>query len=102
MSAELAFGLLNRSDAATLGLWPRAAAVLGRQALEDKILELIGSEFAGCSMRAQLLLLEEKVGRNKARELGYVYDALSEACHYHPYRSAPVLAELREWIRCIQ
>lgn len=98
MSAQLALEILDRTDASIEGLWPRAAAVLGRQALEEKILALIGAEFEGCSMRAQLLVLEEKLGRAKAGEFAYAYGELSEACHYHPYRSAPVLTELREWI----
>jgi len=98
MSTELALQLLDRNDAATQGLWPRAAAVLGRQALEAKILSLIGDEFGACSMRAQLLVLEEKVGRARAGELAFVYGALSEACHYHPYQADPVMSELRGWI----
>ena len=98
MSAELALQLLDRSDGDTRGLWPRAAAVLGRQALEAKILLLIGDDFGACSMRAQLLILEEKIGRARAGELGLVYGALSEVCHYHPYQSAPVESELRGWI----
>ena len=102
MSAELALELLDRSDLATQGLWPRAAAVLGRQALEAKILSLIGDEFAECSMRAQLLVLEEKIGRNRAGELAFVYGSLSEACHYHPYQPDPVASELRGWIGLAQ
>ena len=102
MSAELALELLDRSGVATQGLWARAAAVLGRQALEAKILSLIADGFADCSMRAQLLVLEERVGRTRAGELAFVYGSLSEACHYHPYQPDPVACELRGWIGMAQ
>jgi len=99
---DLAESLLERTDSATSGLWPRAAAVLGRQALEEEMKRILGEDLAACSARAQLLLLPEEVGRERAGQLAFVYAALSQACHYHPYQLAPTHAELRSWLAIIR
>ena len=98
----VARGLLERSDDATRGLWPRAAALLGRQALEDAVswvwlVRAPGLEM--CSMRAQLLCLSDYLDNEQvAEEAAHVYARLSWACHHHPYELAPTAIELRAWL----
>lgn len=80
------------------GAWQRAAAFLGRQALEDAIAEVWPGPAAGlarCSMSAQLTCLpfyldDPDIGY-RARQCWY---ALSSACHAHPYELAPTVSEL--------
>ena len=60
--------LMQRPDAAAAGIWPRAAALLARQAIEA------------------------------ASRAAYLLAALSRACHYHPYELAPTAAELLGWL----
>lgn len=88
------------------GAWPRAAAFLGRQALEDAIDRLwntVAPAMVNCSMATQLLCLpylmeDEDVGL-RARHCWY---ALSAACHAHPYELAPTVSELRGWLEEVQ
>jgi hypothetical protein len=54
--------LVDRPDAATAGVWPRAAALLARQALELVLAGLWAAQpqatgLSGCTMRSQLLCL---------------------------------------------
>lgn len=98
MSLQDARKLIDSPNAASQGFWPRAAAVLVRQSLEEQVLKHLGPDYASCSMRAKLLLLEDKLGPQRAGELAYLYGALSQACHYHPYQSPPTAEELRDWI----
>jgi hypothetical protein len=95
--------LIQRPDAATAGLWPRAAALLARQALELAVAALWTArpQAAGlgkCSMRSQLLCLTAYLGQDTATRAGYLSAALSRACHYHPYELAPTAAELTGWL----
>jgi hypothetical protein len=105
-SLELAVELVDRVDPATRGLWPRAAALLGRQALEDAIswiwlVHAPGMEH--CSMRAQLLCLDPYLGDERlAEEAGFVYERLSWACHHHAYDLAPTAMELRGWLDAVE
>jgi hypothetical protein len=90
--------LLDRTDPATAGLWPRATALLGRQAIEGAMAELWKFRAAGvekCSTRAQLLCLPLFLGDEKlAERVAYGWSALSHACHQHPYELAPTSPEL--------
>lgn len=94
--------LVDRADAATAGMWPRAAALLARQSLEAAMAELwlakqpaVGS----CSMRAQLLSLSTALTAPSAvRRARHAYSVLSRACHHFAYELAPSADELRAWI----
>ena len=94
--------LLGRADARTAGLWPRAAALLARQALEqglDAYCRDRGLALHECSTRPQLLCLGEYVGDEVlASSAHHTWSALSEACHHHPYELAPSHGELKAWI----
>jgi hypothetical protein len=90
--------LLDRTDTATAGLWPRATALLGRQAIEGAMADLWKLRAPGvekCSARAQLLCLQIYLGDEQLSErVAYAWSALSHACHQHPYELSPTSPEL--------
>lgn len=97
-----AIDLLERPTAGTVGLWPRATAVLTRQALERGLTEALSAKVGGIQrapVRAQLLclriLLEDTA---TADEVNLAWWALSRACHHLSYELPPTAAELRAWI----
>ena len=90
----------NRLDA-TRGRWPRAAATLGRQALEDALAHFWAANAPGtqeASMRAQMLCLRSYVDEALSEHVAYAYDGLTRACHHHPYELAPTADELSGWL----
>lgn len=97
-----AIDLLERPTSGTVGLWPRATAVLTRQALERGLTEVLSAKVGGIQrapVRAQLLclriLLEDTA---TADEVNLAWWALSRACHHLAYELPPTAAELRAWI----
>lgn len=102
---DMAHGLLRRADPATAGLWPRASAILARQALESGVARLWDSrtlDLQGCSMRAQLICLRTYLGDAElAARAGHTWSALSRACHHHPYELAPTTTELGGWFSVV-
>ena len=95
--------LMQRPDAPAAGIWPRAAALLARQAIEVAMAELWASQrqaadLSGSSMRSQVLCLTAYLDHGTAHRAAYLLAALSEACHYHPYELAPTAAELVGWL----
>jgi hypothetical protein len=97
----------ERPAAATAGVWPRAAALLARQALETALDELWEADsrtlgLTRCASRSQLACLPTYVDVGLARQIAYVWAALSEACHYHAYELAPTAAELTGWFQSVE
>jgi hypothetical protein len=95
--------LVEHPDAGTAGAWPRAAALLARQALEQAMAGLWAGQPGadGLServMRSQLLCLTAYVDEDVAARTAYLSAALSHACHYHPYELAPTATELTRWL----
>ena len=95
--------LMQRPDAASAGIWPRAAALLARQALELAMEAMWAATpqaagLSGCSMRSQVLCLAAYLDPDTATRAAYLTAALSHACHYHPYELAPTAAELTGWL----
>lgn len=95
--------LMQRPDAPTAGIWPRAAALLARQAIETAMAELWASQrqaahLSASSLRSQLLCLTAYLDRGTASRAAYLLAALSQACHYHSYELAPTAAELVGWL----
>jgi hypothetical protein len=78
--------------------WPRAAAFLARQALEDAVRSVWhGPAFRMryCNMAAQLVSLPFYLDdQDLARRVRDCWYWLSNACHAHPYELAPTVAEL--------
>jgi hypothetical protein len=95
--------LVERPDALTAGVWPRAAALLARQALEQAMAGLWATQpqangLSNSTMRSQLLCLTVYVDEDVATRAAYLSAALSRACHYHPYELAPTATELTRWL----
>jgi hypothetical protein len=103
---EQARQLLRRPHDPTAGLWPRASALLGRQALEARLEALCEAEHRGLgrcgSTRAQLLCLWESVDERLAREATHTWGALTQACHYHAYDLPPTAEELESWLASVE
>ena len=86
---------------ATKGRWPRVAAVLGRQALEDAMARLWTARAPGVeasSMRAQLLCLGSYSDDELADRVSYAYGGLTRACHHHSYELSPTTDEITGWL----
>ena len=98
--------LLERADPMTAGIWPRATALLARQALEGALEDLWRLRAPGvehCSARAQLLCLPFYLGdEDLAERVSYTWSGLSRACHQHPYELAPTSSELLGWIATVE
>ena len=118
--------LIERTDQATAGLWPRATALLARQALEaalDDFWRVRAPGMEHCSMRAQLLCLPHYLQGPKppspqapkppslqapghaddlAQRVSYAWAGLSRACHQHPYELSPTSVELLGWLGTVE
>lgn len=96
--------LMERPVGVSFGLWPRAAALLTRSALEgalDEYWQRGSPEVATlqlCTTTTQLYSLPAFLEPPLARRAAYVWHALSAACHHHPYELAPTPSELRAWL----
>ena len=94
--------LLTIPDARTQGVWPRAAALLGRQALE-MALERYWQRYADgvqwTPMRCQLLSVPAFLGDGDlAGRVAHAWWALSRACHHQAYELGPTHEELQGWL----
>jgi hypothetical protein len=103
---EVAYSMLNRPDPATAGFWPRATALLARQALESALCDLWHRRAPGveaCSMRAQLLCLPLYLRDEElAERVSYAWVGLSRATHCHPYELPPTSSELSDWLGTVR
>jgi hypothetical protein len=97
--------LVDRPVDDTRGLWPRAAVLLARQALEVTLKTYWSAKAPGVeesSMRAQLLCLGPWMSDEPlARRANHVWGALSVASHHHPYELTPTRDELIAWFGTI-
>ena len=99
--------LLDRASTETSGLWPRAAVLLQRQALEVALKTYWSAKAPGveeCSTRAQFLCLGPYLRASSgssagdiARRAHQAWAALSRAAHFHPYELPPTREELAAW-----
>ena len=91
--------LVDQADRVGAGLWPRAAALLARQALEtgmDELWRRRAPEVAQLSARAQLTCLPEYLRDERlAGEVAFTWSQLSAACHHRGYDVGLTLGELR-------
>jgi hypothetical protein len=99
--------LLTNSDPSSAGLWPRAGAMLGRQALEASIADLWRSQAPGledASFKTQFLCLPAFLGNKDALagRVNHVWWSLTRVCHYNPYRLTPTVDELSDWLDTIK
>jgi hypothetical protein len=90
--------LVAKPTPGTAGLWPRASALLARQALEaamDQLWAARAPGVAALSARAQLSCLPEYLReRQLAGEVAFTWSALSGACHARAYETGPTAEEL--------
>jgi hypothetical protein len=97
-----AYGLIEDPPAAFAARWPRAVALLARQALEASLEELWikrGVKIAWATERVQLLCLPAALGdRRLAADAAVAWAGLSRACHQHPYDLPPTTGELSGWL----
>ena len=91
--------LLDRPDARTAAIWPRAAALLARQALEqglDAYWHSKGLKLADLGTRPQLICLAGYLpGPDIAGRASHAWSSLTQACHHHPYELATGHVELK-------
>lgn len=83
------------------GTWPRASALLARQALESILDEYWRERWPGvdrASRATQLLCLRYLLDPALAADASLVWHSLSRACHHHAYELPPVVEELEVWI----
>ncbi len=90
--------LLRSDDAGTVGLWPRAAALLARQALEVAMARLWDATAPGLERtpgRCQLLCLGDMLNdRPLGGRVMLTWNVLSSACHHRVYELPPTATEL--------
>jgi len=102
---NLARSAMRVPRADLVGTWPRAAAILGRQALEITLDQLWAQAAPGvenASARAQLTCLPEYIDTELASRIRYSWHVLSAACHYHAYELPPIAAELNGWLNDVE
>lgn len=103
---RMARDLLERPDEETRGLWPRAAALLARQALEASLRGYWAdgrAAMAELPFRQQLICLQRLLEpRELAADVSHAWAALSRACHHHPYELAPAAGELAAWFDVVE
>ena len=83
--------------------WPRAVALLTRQALEEALAALWScSPFPGmrhANWSTQLACLPEVLSEKvRTADVRMTWASLSRACHHHHYELDPTAAELEQWM----
>jgi hypothetical protein len=98
--------LLDHPTLETAGLWPRATAVLARQALELGLHEALSAKVPGIEnapVRVQLLCLQTyHDDKQRAHEVNLAWWALSQACHHLSYELPPTAPELQGLIDVVR
>ena len=89
----------------TAGLWPRAAALLARQAIEaamEDLWQLSAPGLEDTTAKCQLLCLAHFLGDpNLAGRVHASWHGLSRSCHIQTYELAPTAAELEGWLETV-
>ena len=98
--------LLDRPDAATAGVWPRAASLLARHALEQLLNEfwaVTSPPVMTANRRAQMIALRGYPAvQEQVAIVRTAYAGLSSGCHHHPYELPPTRAELDGLIALVE
>jgi hypothetical protein len=99
---EHAYAVLDDPPPVLVGRWPRAVALLARQALETTVDDFWRARevrIGWASERAKLLCLPVALGnRRLAAEASLAWSGLSRAAHQHPYDLSPTAGELAAWL----
>jgi hypothetical protein len=96
--------LLNESTVGTVSSWPRAAALLARQELEDALFDFWDHHEPELrwttNMRVKLVCLRFYAREERlAGETAWVWHALTRMTHHHPYELDPTREELASLIK---
>lgn len=83
------------------GAWPRAVALLARQALELLVEGRVPPSLRSAPFSVRLFWLRQDGDKEEAERLAATWSALSEACHFHGYELPPTAASLRGWIAVV-
>ncbi|HZU19332.1 MAG TPA: hypothetical protein VFD01_22390 [Candidatus Dormibacteraeota bacterium] len=98
--------LVQRASPATAGLWPRATALLARQALEEGLRRFWRGREPGLAevqnLRCQLVCFTSLCDRTLGDRVHQAWLALSHACHHHPYELGPTADELQGWMETVE
>lgn len=104
MTADLlgyARSLVERQEGSE-GVWPRAAALLARQVLEetlDRLWMAIHPGVANASRATQLTCLGLMItDAGLVADVRSAWASLSRSCHHHHFELGPTAAELSRWI----
>jgi hypothetical protein len=97
--------LLHVDSDATAGLWPRAAALLARQALEqglEQLYRVVAPGLEDTSMRCQLLCAGTLLNdRDLGGRVAATWNVLSDGCHHRAYELPPAAGELNAAIETV-
>jgi hypothetical protein len=93
-------------DPKTSGFWPQAAALLGRQALEqalDDFWHAVSPRVRDASRRAQLICIGEFIRDDDlVSGVRHAWHGLSRACHHQVYEVSPTETELSRWLEAVE
>lgn len=98
-------GMRSGAASRAASYWPRAAALLGRMALEataTRRLESLHVDLRSATMRSKLLLLHLVVSADVVLHAQRAWAGLSRSCHQHPYELAPNLAEITGLLEAVR
>ena len=97
--------LAETPKARTASVWPRAAALLARQALEqglDLYWRSKNLKLDTVATRPQLICLAAYLpDEGVAGRASHAWASLTRACHHHPYEVQANHAELASWIDAV-
>lgn len=99
---DAAVHLLEQTDRSLPGAWPRAVALLVRQALETHVDDQVPAELSSAPFTVRLLWMRRHGDAQRAERLAATWSGLSEACHFHGYELPPTSASLRAWIAVVE
>lgn len=98
--------LMTKPSPGTVGLWPRAAAVLARQALENQMTIILTRWIPGvesANARTKLICLQARMqDRELAERANHAWWALTTACHHRSYELPPTAEELERWLGAVE
>ncbi|MCY3661624.1 MAG: hypothetical protein OXH28_02215 [bacterium] len=101
MLIDLARSMIQNQDPELVGIWPRAAAILARQAFEislDRFWLAVAPGVENASAHAQLTCLADYIDSELASRVRYIWHGLSIACHHQAYELPPNAQELEGWL----
>ncbi len=103
---DAANSVLNRPELGLGGAWPRAVALIGRQALEEGLDQFWDGELAqmkDASRRTQTLCLNQFMRDPELSDgIKEAWSSLTRACHHHPYELSPTASELKNWLEEVE